>query len=219
MIPAMDTEAATEPARAEEPLGAKARQILDAAKRLFMAQGYGPVSMDAIAREAGVSKATLYAHFASKQDLFAAIIRGECRRHAAALAPPDSGHEDVGAALRQFGRAFAELVFSPPAIAVYRIIFAEAPRFPELGRAFYEAAPRPTSTHLAAFLRQASERGELAVPDPELAAEQLLAMLKGTRDTRCLLGVAPPPSPVELARRVDSAVDLFLRGYAPGRSA
>jgi TetR/AcrR family transcriptional regulator, mexJK operon transcriptional repressor len=210
---AMTTEAAA------APPGIKARQILGAAKRLFMEQGYGPVSMDAIAREAGVSKATLYAHFASKQDLFAAIIRGECRRHGQALAPPDAEHADVRAALRQFGRSFLDLLFSPPALAVYRIIFAEAPRFPELGRVFYESAPLPTLTQVAAYLRLASERGELAVPDPDLAAEQLVAMLKGANDLRCFLGVAPAPSAAELARRVDSAVEVFLRGYAPERRA
>jgi TetR/AcrR family transcriptional regulator, mexJK operon transcriptional repressor len=208
----MTTEAAAPPL-----LGIKARQILDAGKRLFMQQGFGTVSMEAIAREAGVSKATLYAHFASKQDLFGAIIRGECRRHGEALAAPDAGHDDIGAALRQFGRAFLGLLFSPAAVAVYRIVFAEAPRFPELGRIFYESAPQPTLTSVAAYLRQAVGRGDLSIPDADLAAEQFVAMLKGANDMRCFLGVAPPPPASEIARRVDSAVELFLRGYAPRR--
>ena len=59
------------------------RLVLDAATALFMAQGYGAVSMDAIARAAGVSKATLYAHFSSKDQLFATIIGEACRQNIA----------------------------------------------------------------------------------------------------------------------------------------
>ena len=193
----------------------KARQILDAAKRLFMEQGFGDVSMDAIARDAGVSKATLYAHFASKQVLLAAIVRAECRRHAEALIAPDIAHEDVRTALRYFGRAFLTLLFSPGALAMYRIIFAESQRFPELGRIFYESGPRLTLTNATAYLRQATERGELNASDPSLAAEHLIAMLKGVRDHRCLLGVAEPLTQEEIERRVDSTIDVFLRAYAP----
>ena len=62
----------------EEP-GGKAEMILAAAERAFLASGFGAVSMDAIAREAGVSKATVYAHFAGKEELFGAVI-ARCQR-------------------------------------------------------------------------------------------------------------------------------------------
>ena len=55
--------------------------ILAAAKRAFLAAGFGAVSMDTIAREAGVSKATVYAHFGSKEELFGAVIERECERY------------------------------------------------------------------------------------------------------------------------------------------
>src|ERR1700681_2266757 len=54
--------------------GAKAETILAAAERAFLASGFGAVTMDRIAREAGVSKATVYAHFTGKEALFGAVI-------------------------------------------------------------------------------------------------------------------------------------------------
>ena len=67
------------------PAGSKAESILAAAKRAFLAAGFEAVSMDAIAREAGVSKATVYAHFGSKEELFGAVIEGECERYFASF--------------------------------------------------------------------------------------------------------------------------------------
>ena len=66
---------------------AKRQAVLDAATALFMAQGYGAVSMDAIARAAGVSKATLYAYFSSKDQFFATIISDACQQNIAATIP------------------------------------------------------------------------------------------------------------------------------------
>src|SRR5260370_42434948 len=62
------------------PPGSKAASILEAATRAFLAAGFGAVSMDAIARAAGVSKATVYAHFANKEGLFGAIVGRGCQQ-------------------------------------------------------------------------------------------------------------------------------------------
>ena len=57
----------------DEPRG-KAEAVLAAAERAFLAGGFGAVTMDAVAREAGVSKATVYAHYGSKEELFGAVV-------------------------------------------------------------------------------------------------------------------------------------------------
>src|SRR4051794_1559687 len=90
----------------------KARQIIGAAGRVFMEQGYGATSMDAVAREAGVSKATLYAHFSSKERLFAEMIASRCLEHSGMLARSTVDVADARAALRQFGRKFLDIVLS-----------------------------------------------------------------------------------------------------------
>ena len=83
--------------RTEPPAGSKAETILAAAKRAFLASGFGTVSMDTIAREAGVSKATVYAHFVGKEDLFGAVIGRECESYFARFSARELDPRDVRA--------------------------------------------------------------------------------------------------------------------------
>src|SRR5262252_1705184 len=98
--------------RNEVPAG-KAESILAAAKRAFLQRGFGAVSMDTIAREAGVSKATVYAHFAGKEELFGAGIGRECERFLASFSAGDLDPLDIRNSLTILGRRFLELVLSP----------------------------------------------------------------------------------------------------------
>jgi len=86
---------ASDPAAPTTARSPKAEQVLEAASSIFCEQGYGSASMDAIARQAGVSKATLYAHFAGKDQLFAAIVGAACRSHSQTLAAPDIDRLEV----------------------------------------------------------------------------------------------------------------------------
>lgn len=200
-----------------EPLSGKAEQIVAAARRIFLEQGYGASSMDAIAQAAGVSKATVYAHFAGKEALFAAIIRSECRMRSSALLSSEIEALPIATALERIGRNFLDLVLSPQAVAVHRVVIAESGRFPELGRVFYDSGPRMLLGHLSAFLRRADERGTLAIPDPDIAAEQFLSMLKGEVHLRRILGLLQHAEPAVVDRVVTGAVSLLLRAYAPAR--
>src|SRR4029450_2275726 len=103
---------ASDPNATTAPSSPKAEQVLQAAGRIFREQGYGSASMDAIAREAGVSKATPYAHFAGKDQLFAAIVGAECRSHSQTLTAPDIDRLDVREALVAIRRHFPERALS-----------------------------------------------------------------------------------------------------------
>jgi len=206
---------AAAPRAGEAPLSTKAEQVIDAATRLFMEQGYGATSMDAVAKLAGVSKATLYAYFASKEALFDEIIGRACLRHSETLSRPGIEQEDLRATLTQIGRDFVSFVMTDAALAIYRVIIAEAPRFPELGRSFYESGPRITLDRFAAFLGKACERGQLRIAAPRRAAEQFIGMLKGELHLRRLLSLTPPPSAEQVEAQVTAAVDTFLRAHRP----
>src|SRR3954471_15750009 len=131
----------TVPGRSElrEAIGAKAEAVLAAAERAFLAYGFGVVSMDAIARDAGVSKATVYAHFTSKEELFGSVIArlSEQRFHGFSVDALDPG--DIEASLLTIATRFLDLVLSPEGIALNRIIIAEVSRFPALGEVFWAA--------------------------------------------------------------------------------
>ncbi len=195
-----------------EPPATKAELVVQAARRLFLEHGYGATSMEAVARAAGVSKATLYAHFASKAELFSAIIATECRRIAPTV---DDGEVDTlpaREALFRIGRTLLTLVLSPQALSAYRVVVAETPRFPELGRAFYEAGPATTLRVLAGYLERATARGKLTVADPHTGAVLLAGMIRSHLQLCRLLGVRDSVDEAELDRHVRAAVDLFLTG-------
>src|ERR1051325_11355025 len=107
---------------AREELRGKAETVLAAAERAFLAAGFGAVTMHAIAREAGVSKATVYAHYGGKEALFGAVVArlSERRFHSFSVEALDP--VDIEASLTVIAMRFLDLVLSPEAIALNRII-------------------------------------------------------------------------------------------------
>lgn len=209
MIAALDAA----PPLVEEIRTPKPRAILDAAGELFLVQGFAAVSMDAVARQAGVSKATLYAHFPGKDALFAAMVAERCDRMAAeasALAGHGNGTE---AALRRLCRTVLGFLVAPSTIAIHRIVQAEAGRVPGLADAFYAAGPGAGRTRLARWIAEEQRLGHLrADADPVEAAGHLGALLRGDLWLRAGLGM-PPPDEEAVERAAAAAAAVFLRAY------
>jgi AcrR family transcriptional regulator len=192
----------------------KTDQILQGARRVFMEHGFEGASVDEIARAAGASKATLYSYFPDKRQLFTAVVEAGCLRQGGGVAlgrlDPD---EPIEAALRRIAGEFGAFVLSPGALEMFRTCIAEAGRFPELGRAFYEAGPERARSQLVALLDEAVARGELAIADTGLAADQFAALAKARVFLATLLGQPIDPDDPELARVADEAVATFLARY------
>ena len=191
----------------------KAESILAAAKRTFLDAGFGAVSMDTIAREAGVSKATVYAHFAGKEELFGAVIERECERYFARFPVSELDPRDVRASLMVLGRRFLELLLSPDALALHRIILAEVTRFPVLGDVFWRAGPERERDQIEAFLKSAIASGTLTPADTRLAAEQFVALIRGDIQLRHLLRLEGDADRRGIGAAVDDAVATFLRAF------
>lgn len=188
----------------------KRRAILNAATELFAARGYGAVSMDAIARSADVSKATLYAHFESKDRLFATIVQVACLEHIMPAEDLPDGATADEAALRAIGTRILSFFLRDRSLAIHRLVIAESVRFPELGRAFYENGPVAGRKRLAAWM---TGRPALVVPEPEIAAEQFIGLLRAGIYLRATLGLAPEPTESAIDADVAAAVHTFLRAY------
>lgn len=212
------------------PASPKRLQIIEAAAGLFMAQGYGDVSTDAIARAAGVSKATLYAYFPSKEALFATIIGEACtaQQQGAPTCVPDPSVPPRDA-LVAIGGQLLRFLLRPERLAMYRVVIAESVRFPELGHVFFENGPRRLQRCLADWLAAQMEAGRLRRADPALAADQLIALLQGGIFLRAVLGLDGLDTPGSeadgsaAAREIDEAVqaaaDTFLSAFAPPPAA
>jgi AcrR family transcriptional regulator len=196
----------------EEPVG-KAETILAAAERAFLAAGFGAVTMDAIAREAGVSKATVYAHFHGKEELFGAVVAHLTERRFHGFSVEALDPHDIAESLTTIAARFLDLVLSPEAIALNRIIIGEVTRFPVLGQVFWAAGPERTREQIEAFLRRAADSGSLAVSDARLGAEQFIALARGEIHLRSLLRLEDPGDPAALAAAVASTVATFRRAF------
>ncbi len=193
----------------------KRQAVIEAASELFIAQGYGAVSMDAIARAAGVSKATLYAHFASKNRLFATIINEACQQNVTLSDPLPEPSGDLAAVLTALGQRLLRFLLEAKALAIHRVVLAESVRFPELGQAFYENGPGLFRRTFSAWLAAQDAAGRLTVPDPLMAADQFMGMLRtGGVFLRASLGLQPPPTDAEIDATVAAAVRTLLRAYA-----
>ena len=191
----------------------KESQIIDGAARVFARDGYEGASMSRIAAEAGVSKGTLYNYFTSKAHLFTAYMRRDCLRWVALVfdqLDPATPPED---ALREVGKRMTTMVLSAPSLVLYRMVVAEAAKFPELAEAFYAEGPARATGYVSAFLRRMAAEGRLRVENPDFAAEQFFALVQTQLCMKRRLGLIGMPSAAQIDHVVDCAVDLFMRGY------
>ncbi|WP_081924158.1 TetR/AcrR family transcriptional regulator [Pseudonocardia halophobica] len=180
--------------------------------------GYARTSVDAVAREAGVSKRTVYDYYGDKRTLFLDVVTRTQAGHEARFRelldetlPPDP--PDLEAALTAFGRAFASgVVQTRERSAMVRLVVAEAAHFPDLLERWREVGPQQQM--LADRLAHLAERGLLDIPDPVEAAAYLGILVTAQVNNRTLYGTLPI-SPEELADLVASGIRVFLRAYRP----
>lgn len=193
----------------------KAMAIMQAARDLFLEHGFGAVSMDQVARLAGVSKATVYAHFTSKEKLFAEMVFRACTSKWDMAMPALTPDSDIEAALVEVLHLVVEHLLSPAPLSVYRIIMAEGPRFPELPKAFFGNGPLPMIRKLSDFFNDANRLGLLDVPDMRLAAEQTIWLVRGPLGIRRMLDMdVPADFPAEDAV-IKGAARMVYRSFRP----
>jgi len=202
------------PSRREARRQSRREAILDVAAQSFLEHGYAGTTMSAIAATLGGSKGTLWSYFASKEVLFAAVIDRVTEAFRAQLSLILNPRDGIEPALRRFCIEFLRKVTSPEAIALHRLVVGETNRFPEIGRIFYERAPRLTQELLAGFLGEAMEAGLLRPDDPLMAARQLNALCMASGHQRMLMGIVETLPPASVETEVDRAMTTFMRAYA-----
>jgi len=225
---ATTTEAVREaekPAPSARPGGRPTRQqaaqlgekILAVATELFLTRGFGATSIEAVAERARISKRTFYHRFADKADLFRAVVH----RLLARWLPPFEAElyeaaprEDV---LRRLAGQILAVALTPEALALRRMLLAEAQRFPELVRIMNEQGAVRGIELIAGLLAQEARAGRVAMGDPHFAAEQFLQMVLAVPQRRAM-GFGEKMTQAELQGWADRTVALFLYGcrYEPG---
>ena len=187
-------------------------RILDVATELFLAEGYEATSIEAIAQRARISKRTFYHRFPGKAALFAAVVH----RIIQGLRPPAGTPLYEGGGLDEILRRLARLLLrsalAPMALALNRLMVAEAQRFPELAAiAAREGSRAEAVGQIAAMLSREARAGSPAIDRPEFSAEQFLQMVISLPQRRALV-LSQPMTKIELDAWADDCVDLFLNG-------
>jgi len=196
------------------PRDDKQQAVLEAATSVFLAHGFSAATTDMIQREAKVSKKTMYACFPSKESLFIAVIEREC----AVLTKSFKAihvNGDIAKTLTDLGTSYLQLILSPTATALYRVVIAEAPRFPELGRRFYMAGPKVIYEKLAEYLSEATKNREIniqAIGAPS-ASTLFMNMVRGEAQLEYLTHPQTKPSAVQIDQWVKLAVETFLSAF------
>jgi AcrR family transcriptional regulator len=196
---------------------AKRRQILDGARRVFLAEGFDGASMGEIARAAGVSKGTLYVYFDSKEKLFEALTIEEKKTLAEVLFQLDGEDPDVAAVLRRLGESYLKLMAEPEHVSSVRMVIGASEKFPRFGQMFYDAGPRQGIARLKAYLDRQVEAGRLSIADTRLAGQHFLDLCQSGTLRRLLFAVGEPPTAEEIAYQIDQAVRVFFAAYGPSR--
>lgn len=187
------------------------RAILDAALKVFAAQGYTGASMDAVAAEAGVTKPTLYSYFPSKESLFQAMMLGKRDVMLDVFEHPSG---DMVADLLVFAWAYADTVMRPEMLALARLIIGEVQRFPEIGRAYQASGPDHLLRGIMRYLDSQRRAGRLAFEDAELAAQDLWGLILSAPRTQALYMPDALPDRATLHRYITNGLRVFLKAYS-----
>lgn len=205
--------AVSEPAGMATPDTAKRRQILAGARVAFLEHGFDGASMGDIVAASGVSKATVYAYFPSKEQLFETLILDErlaqCEQ-AFALDPAD---HDVAKVLTALGASFMGYMTRPETIQIVRLVIAAAGKFPRLGQVFFEAGPQLGHARLKAYLEAQVAAGVLSIDNCGAAAGQFIELTKSGIIVPMLMGVIETCPPEKAEAAVKRAVTMFMRAY------
>ncbi|MBO0715489.1 MAG: TetR/AcrR family transcriptional regulator [Acidimicrobiales bacterium] len=199
----------------------KHQEILDAATALFLRQGYSGTSMDDIAREAAVSKQTVYQHFSDKEQLFADIVLGTTDQVEALVRLTGEALDmttDLRADLGELARQFLATLMQPELLRLRRLVIATADHFPDVGRSWYEQGFERVLLTLAERFARLSDQRLLWVEDPLTAAHHFVGLLLWIPVNRAMFtGDETSHTDEQLDAYADTAVRAFLGAY--GRPA
>ncbi|MEM9317638.1 MAG: TetR/AcrR family transcriptional regulator [Pseudomonadota bacterium] len=193
--------------------GRKFDQVIAGAREVFMREGFEGASVDVIARDAGVSKATLYSYFPDKKALFLAVLQGECNIQKRAQLDLACQDVDVPAALHHIVSSALNFLLSETGLAIFRTCVAEAQRFPDLGQAYYDAGPGNGIEQLTAFMASPNVQAALDISDPRQAADTLMQLCRSDLMLQRLMGVAAEPDDETIETHARQAVRTFLARY------
>ncbi len=191
----------------------KRKAIIDAARNLFLQNGVDGVSLDVVIKSAAVSKSTFYSNFTNRAELFSAIVKQEAENLLQLDTWIGDQENTIEHDLTSFGVKALELVVRLDSIGIERMLGVQSENRKQLAKIFYDAGPKRTLTILANRIQSGMNHCELVEGDADLAASDFMALLTGDTRLKLSIGLIAVPNGVQIRKRVDRTVSLFLKMY------
>ena len=193
----------------------KAAAVLAGARSVFLTHGFSAATTDMIQQAAGVSKATVYARYPTKDALFKAVIEAECDRLLGVVRATEIRSRQLPDVLLALAQAYLKLVLSPDILALFRAVVGEAPRFPALARQFYLVGPHGFNAIVERHLEEAAAAGRVDFSSVglEMAAIHFVNLVRGEAQMQCLTHPGSVPSQAQCDQWASAAVTTFVRAF------
>jgi TetR/AcrR family transcriptional repressor of mexJK operon len=188
----------------------KRKQILHHAGELFLQQGYDRTSMDAVAKQSGVSKQTVYSHFKNKDVLYSAVIESKCEEYRIEQAAVFIESNSLNETLYFIAFNFIQLLNDKRVIAMYSVVIGESKNNLHLAQLFYEAGPLH-SINLVKELLMKHPECDLSESDAKELSTDFFNLLKGNYHLRSMLGLAYEQKPEALEAYARKVVKKTLK--------
>lgn len=197
---------------------ARPQEVIDAALALFSEFGYSQTRLDDVAAKAGISKGTVYLYFASKQDLFEAVILDRITPWLEAIASQEINDADTtDEVVRNFLSWGWNQFLETKLFMITKVVLAESNNFPDLAKTYMREVMGPVHDHMTMLLVRGAKRGEV---DDEITPERVKALLAPlswlSMWRQVLLAHGTPP--VDESRFVQEAIEMVARSIAPRRA-
>lgn len=186
--------------------------FLKAAREVFLEYGYEAANMAEIVKRAGGSLSTLYGQFGGKKGLFEAMIDARVNDLTEQMHLELAAHAPLKEGLRRIGEAFLVKQTSADSLDVFRLMVAQAKKFPDLAQAFGQRGPEKVRKALADYLVDRAKAGEIKISNPDIAAAVFFDLVRARLQFRSLLNATYTPTEQEIRDTVDRAVKVFLGG-------
>ena len=193
----------------------KRAKILQAAKSIFLKMGYHATNMNQIAKEAGVTKLTVYNHFQDKGNLFICAIEESCEESIRTKQFELTADSDFKQALQLMCQRALSIIYLPEALKLDCLLFELAAEQSPLTQQFFDASHTRMCHVWCDFFEQAITLNFIQADDPLKQTELIVALMLGTRHHKVLLGLDSVPTTVEIEQMIEQAIELFLLKYQP----
>ena len=193
----------------------KRARILQAAKSIFLKMGYHATSMDQIAKEAAVTKLTVYNHFQDKANLFTCAIEESCEESIRAKQFELTPESDFRQALYLMCQRALSIIYLPEALKLDCLLFELAAEQSPLTQQFFDASHTRMCHVWCDFFEQAIAFKFIQADAPLKQTELIISLMLGIRHQQVLLGLAPVPTADEIDQIIQHAIEIFLLKYQP----